>query len=257
MTSRRNVAKVEEDRALVAFELACAADEAADELERIKLALRAVRLDPYCLDARLILAEAAGGPTDEYIGELREIVALGERQLEHRFQHDRGQFWGVTETRPCMRVRLRLAEELHKANRTKQAIAEYAALMELDERDSMGNRHWLLGCYLEVGDLEGARRILKDCADETTPMIAWGAVLERFLSANEPEATALLDKARERNRFVESLLSGRHRVPEVIPNSYSPGDFSEAAICYDAQGRAWKVHPTARRWLRAQEATRK
>lgn len=254
--SRRRT-RVEDERAIQAFELACAAEETADELERIKLALRAVRLDPYCLDARVIVAEAAGGPEREFIADLQGIVALGERQLEHCFEQDRGHFWGVVETRPYMRARARLAEEFHKAGRIHEAIQHYKDLMELDERDSLGIRFPLLGCYLQVGDLEGTRKLFKDCDADFSAFFAWGRVLERFLSGDGGGAEAALKEARKLNHFAEALLSGRRRAHGFTPDSYSRGDFSEALVCYEVMGSAWKAHPAAKKWLRQMDGKAK
>lgn len=242
-----------DDRKSSAFELACSAEETPDPVKRLQLALRAVRLDPCCLDARLILAEAAGGPKREYIEELHGIVALGRRQLRHRFAADRGNFWGVTETRPYMRARARLAEVLASAGRLQEAVQHYSEMLCLDGRDSMGNRYGLVGCLLEIGDLDGVRKLLGD--DEVSSMYAWATVLERLLAQHLDEATTALEKARKLNGSAELLLSGRHRAPSELPLGYTPGDFSEAVFIYHTLGRAWKKHSNARKWLRSKDVT--
>jgi hypothetical protein len=74
-----------QDRRMIADRLFDASCDCRDEVMAIAYALRAVRLNPACLDARVLLAIAADGPTSELIEELETIVAVGEADLGPEF----------------------------------------------------------------------------------------------------------------------------------------------------------------------------
>ena len=63
------VGKPREFQQFLARELMWRTDDCPDFLLALSLAARAVRIDPACLDARLMLAMFASGPADEYIEE--------------------------------------------------------------------------------------------------------------------------------------------------------------------------------------------
>src|SRR5258707_10329166 len=89
------------DRRTMASRLVDSAVDSPDAMRALGYALRAVRLDPWHLDARVLLALAAKGPQSELIEELRTIVAAGEADLGPEFfRENRGRFWGVMESRP-------------------------------------------------------------------------------------------------------------------------------------------------------------
>jgi len=97
--------RTQEERRILSQELSFEAGECVHSSDAISLSLRAVRLNPAQLDARVLLAFAAGGPSDELIQELEQIVRIGEQELGPEcFRENRGRFWLVTDTRPYTRA---------------------------------------------------------------------------------------------------------------------------------------------------------
>ena len=219
-------------------------------------ALRAVRLDPACLDARVLLAIAAGGPASEFIEELEKIVAIGESDFgSDFFKQNRGEFWGLIETRPYMRARHHLALELYNAGRIAEAIHHFEEMLQLNPDDNQGLRYSLLGHYLEVGDLEGARRLFNTYGDEPFAMFLWARVLERYLSSDLIGAVEALQQARRQNPHVEPFLVGKAKLPKRRPDYYGIGDVTEAMTCMDTMGPAWKKHREAIQWLKKEHGS--
>src|SRR5258707_439773 len=66
------------DRRTMASRLVDSAVDSPDAMRALGYALRAVRLDPWHLDARVLLALAAKGPQSELIEELRTIAGAVE-----------------------------------------------------------------------------------------------------------------------------------------------------------------------------------
>jgi tetratricopeptide (TPR) repeat protein len=222
----------------------------------IAYALRAVRLNPACLDARVLLAIAAGGPPGEFIEELQTIVAVGEADLGPEFfKQNRGEFWGLMETRPYMRARHHLALELYKVGRVAEAIRHYEEMLQLNPGDNQGLRYLLLGHYLEIDDLDGARRLLEVYGDEPFAIFLWARVLERYLSGDLLGAVEALQAARAQNPHVEPFLVGKTKLPKNRPDYYGIGDVTEAMTCMDTIGPAWKKHREAVQWLKKEHGS--
>jgi len=252
----RATGSVNEDTAYEAQQLVYDAWEAeTDERER-ELILDALNLDPTNVDALLTLARHSGLEGEEEIELLRQIVALGEKNLgPDAFQEYAGHFWGFMETRPYMRAREELAEALRWAGRLDEATAEWEAMLELNPNDNQGVRYNLLACYLALNRLDGAQRLFgkydADCQYNT--VFAWGRVLERFLSGDLPGAAQALQVARKQNPHTQGFIKGHRQLPRRMPDSYSMGS-KEEAVCYaEALCGAWSKHPEALKWLGEQK----
>jgi tetratricopeptide (TPR) repeat protein len=245
-----------EQRQMLAHELLCAAEDADNPLDMLRSALRAVRLDPACLDARMMLMQFTAGPPEEKIEELQQIVAIGESDLGKKFfAENTGDFWLVMETRPYMRARAALALALQGLGRVDEAITHIEALLLLNPNDNQGLRYGLLGCYLEAGKFEALRKLFTQY-DEESAFFLWARVLERYLSSELDEAVSVLIKARKENHYVEDLLTKRRSLPKQQAPYYSPGDISEAVVCLDMIGTAWNRYPEALSWLAKQSPAR-
>lgn len=153
-----------------------------------------------------------------------------------------------------MRARQRLAETLMEAGQREQGIAEYEAILDLNPNDNQGVRDILLGQYLFTGRRDRVEKLLAAYAEDGSAIFTWGRVLERHSAGDLPGATAALAAARKSNRHAEKYLSGRKPPPPIQGDSYVVGDESEAAVCVECLGAAWKRHPAAMTWLRKQAA---
>ncbi|MBW2085573.1 MAG: hypothetical protein JRI54_06055 [Deltaproteobacteria bacterium] len=228
--------------------------EADDPEEVVSLVTRALELDPLCVDALMILAEMTAQSKEERISFLELIVKAGQHKLgEEYFEEHRGYFWGMIETRPYMRARFSLAEELREAERLEEAIAHYKAMLELNPNDNQGVRDILIGCYLMVGDLAGARWLLKEYEQDGGAVFNWSRVLERYLAKDTAGALAALETAREQNQFVEDYLTRKKRLPAKLPDYYSLGDKTEAIFCVSVIDLSWRRHRGAVKWLKDQK----
>lgn len=235
-----------------AQELVYDAWEAPDRKTEVRLAREALRLDPRCVDALHILAEAPGRRDEEQIAELRRIVQIAEADLGVQGVKEwRGHFWGVLATRPYMRVRAHLGEVLRDTGRLREAIREFQGMLRLNPNDNQGVRYELLGCYLAEGRLANARGVLRRYGNESSAVFAWSEVLLRWLVSDEAGARRALVRARAINPSVAKYLTGRKKPPRHSPDLYSPGGESEAIICVHEIGLAWERHPDAVHWLRA------
>jgi len=231
--------------------------EAETPAKARKLARRALEKDPDCVDALVLLADIDCRREHEYIAALQNAVAAGERSLGARFfKENKGHFWGIIETRPYMRARLQLAQLLGDEGREQEAIGHYRALLELNPNDNQGVRDVLLGCYLAVGDLDGAQRLLRQYKNDISAVFAWGRTLHRFLAGDLQGARRELEAARKCNRLVELYLTGQRKLPKSMPEMYALGSDEEAIISADLLAKAWAKHEEALHWLTEQVTAR-
>jgi tetratricopeptide (TPR) repeat protein len=240
----------EADAKYQAQELAFDAMEAKTEAQALKLTKRALKLDPDCVDALVILAGIETDSPRQLIERLQQAVAAGERSLGTAFiRENKGHFWGLIETRPYMRALAQLAGLQRSIGLNADALKTYEKILELNPNDNQGVRDPLLGLYLATGNLDGAGKLLKRYEEDGSANFLWARVLYLFLSGDEPGAAAALEFAREENCFVELYLSGRKKLPKAMPEMYSPGGEEEAILVLDNLSFAWAEHIEAARWL--------
>jgi tetratricopeptide (TPR) repeat protein len=233
-----------------AQQIAFDALEAVDKAQARKLAKRALKLDPDCVDALVLMTGLDSRTRREVIDGLQKAVEAGERSLGAKFiRENTGHFWMLIETRPWMRALGELAAALKGAGLHMDALRIYERMLELNPNDNQGVRDPLLGLYLAVDDLAGAGRLLRKYKEDSMANFAWGRVLERFLAGDRTAARAALEKARKANRFVVQYMTAKMPIPEELPEMYSPGSEEEAVLCMDAVGFAWAQHKDAIFWL--------
>lgn len=239
-----------------AQQIAFDAMEAESDAQARKLAKRALRLDPDCVDALVVMTELDARTPREIIEGLQKAVTAGQRSLGEKFiRENKGHFWLLIETRPYMRAMAQLAELLRMEGISLDAIKIYERMLDLNPNDNQGVRDPLLGLYLETGDLKGAGSLLKKYKDDGSANFQWALVMERFLAGDRDGASAALKKARKANRHIEPYLIGQKRLPKELPEMYSPGSEEEAVLCMTYLRRAWAAHREASDWIRNQSRT--
>jgi len=236
-----------------AQEIVYQAMEASTWDQKMFLVNQALDIDKENVDALLMLANAAALNRDERIEVFRNIVKTGEKRLKKKaFKELVPHFWGFIETRPYMRARLCLAEELRTAGHLEEAVVEFEGMLILNENDNQGVRYLLLPCLLALGRLDVAQALMNRFKDECdwSVVFAWCAVLLRHLSGDA--STKELSAARKKNGHMEAYLKGHRKVAKNLPDSYSLGS-KEEALCYaEPLLVAWTRYPRAKAWLISQ-----
>lgn len=225
-----------------------------DEPRAAHLCREALSIYPDCVDALTMLAEIESHWEFQYVDRLRAAVAAGRRDLGPRcFEEDRGDFWGLIETRPFMRAMFLLSLALIRWGTNEaldEAIATQEEMLDLNPNDNQGVRDWLAACYLRRRRYRDAAALFARYEGDWLAAPAWARVLHAYATQGEASATELLAPARERNSHVEAYLTGVKRRPRESPGAYSPGDEHEAASCAEMLCEAWNKHPQAKKWLK-------
>jgi tetratricopeptide (TPR) repeat protein len=148
---------------------------------RVGLAGQALATSPDCADAYVLLAQEAATSLEEATELYRKGVEAGARALGKRaFKEDVGHFWGLLETRPCMRARAGLAQCLWKAGQHDEAIAHYRDMLRLNPRDNQGIRYMLAACLLDTERDAELATLLENHADDAGAPWAYTRALLAF-----------------------------------------------------------------------------
>lgn len=223
-------------------------------------AQEALRQDPDDYEALLFLARLAASGGSERLALLRQALAAAERKLiEDKgpgvFEDLAGVFYGVRETRPYMRARMRLATELYELRRSPEALEHFAALLQLSTSDNLFARSTAAPLAVQFGDYDLAEKICEDFADDGLCWLPYTQALLHFARGEEAAARSRLEQACQVNPHVVGYLSGA-LAPEE-PTFFAPGEPSEAAVYASGAGWAWASVPGALAWLRSErELTR-
>jgi len=244
----RMIQAAPESPAEQAQELAYRAMEEPSSARARKLAEKALKLDPACIDALVIRAQTRRLGRSKFIAEMRAAVQAGERSLgEKEFSQARGHFWGILETRPYMRARRELALALLGAGQLRESAAEFAAMLELNPNDNQGVRDYLLGVYLALSDLDGAASLYRQYDDDDSAAFAWGRVFLLMLGGRRTEARKALGQAFQNNPWTAAFFFGE-RVPSD-PDSWGMGDEDEGDHAAVALLPACAEHPDIVVWI--------
>jgi tetratricopeptide (TPR) repeat protein len=204
----------------------------------------ALKLDPDCIIAHLLLVEVADGPA-EALAHARDAVAAGERALAEALADGDMHLWYQPVGRSWLQARALLAEILWQRGDRQQALAEARAILERNPGDNQGMRYILLEWLMQAGSVAEIDALLAAFDDASA---AWQFVeaLHRFRTQGPgPVAEKALFAAVAGNRHVVPMLSGKLRMPTDLPDSYALGSEDEAALY---------VHTAFAGWLKAGDA---
>lgn len=204
--------------------------EVTDPKRRVALARKALETSPDCADAYALLAEEAANSLTEALNLYRQGVEAGERALgKEAFEEDVGHFWGILETRPYMRARAGLAGCLWETGKHDESIQHYKEMLRLNPNDNQGIRDLLMPRLMEMGRDEEAEALFKQYSDDGMTSWAYARVLLDFRKMGDSEISRKSFKAAiKKNSYIPVYLLGHKKIPQSLPDYYSPGAESEA-----------------------------
>lgn len=225
--------------------------ETSDGRSRTALARRALKLSPFCADAWLILAERSTLSATDRREYLERAVKAGALALgKNGFQEYEGSFWGFLETRPYMRARHSLAEDLWQAGDSEAAIGHLREMLALNPGDNQGLRYVLLSWLLATRDDAAVEKLLREHDDEVSAFMCYTQALFAFRKSGDSEvARKAVAVAWECNSHVPALMARRGRIRVEDTGYYTLGGQDEAAYYLEEYGFAWKETPGAVDWL--------
>lgn len=153
------------DKKIDAYDYLEMAENAQTKSDAIKYAEKALKLDPHCLEADLLIAYAKSTDTESLKTNLEKVIKKGEKQLKEQGitkEADAGDFYILFETRPYMRARKSYLNLLLGQGKFKRAMEEAEELMVLCPNDNLGIRYILIALYCYFEDESKALELFKE-----------------------------------------------------------------------------------------------
>ncbi|EKN71374.1 hypothetical protein BABA_01790 [Neobacillus bataviensis LMG 21833] len=225
----------------------------SDGKQRYKFAEEALKLNPNCVDAYVILAEKTKSLEEAFFLYEKGIQA-GERELGKAFfKENKGHFWGLIETRPYMRAKLHYAEALSLLGKINEAVKQYEELLELNPMDNQGVRYSLFVAYIDSGEFKKAGHLLQQYEESSAQGLYNKLLLELHENGFTKEAEMLLKAAKKENKHVIGYLTGQKRLPAYPPEFFGFGDENEAIVYADMHLHLWGKIDGLREWLKGKK----
>ena len=236
-----------------AQEIIYQAYEKSDPKERVRMAYSALRVYPDCADAYNLLAEDEALDDAAALKSYLKAEDAGRSAVGAGFIRDnRGYLWDFIEARPYMRAMEGVANELWCTGKKNEAIKKCREMLKLNERDNQGIRYTLMRFLVEAQKFRNLAAFMDTDIFEGDNDIQWFYTKPMALfaaSGDSPGARTAVEKAINRNFHVVKYMDGHSKIPETLPDKFTPGSEEEAVI-YAANNLAlWMLIPGAFGWL--------
>lgn len=215
------------------------AEEADNEGSALKYAKKAFKLDPDNLDAERMIAAITASDQIDQMNKLERAVEHGEKVMKAKGYADDsciGEYWGITATRPFMRLRMDYMNILKENGMFRKAISECEDMIRLSENDNLGVRYTLMHLYVLMEEEEKALALHQHYdAYEETQMLLPLSVLYFKLGNLEKSADYLkrLSAAnKDLKKFLRAIENGdlERYADEMSDMGYRPFSIEELLV---------------------------
>jgi tetratricopeptide (TPR) repeat protein len=215
-----------------------------------QLALKALRMDPDCIEAY------------EYLGALEPIpetailyykngIEIGKRIFaKTHFKDSIGNFWMIHETRPFMRCMQAYADCFKDMGRYRDVVSVFEEMINLNPNDNQGVRDQLLLYLIKINEFNKYRKYDKLYKDDLGAFLSFNRALFAFKTVgSSTNSNELLQKAIGSNKYVIPRLLSKS-FSDDFPEVYGIGDENEAIYyCYFAH-QIWHETDGAIDWIK-------
>jgi tetratricopeptide (TPR) repeat protein len=215
-----------------------------------KLIKKALNLDPDNVDAYNYLA-IYSDTVEEALHLFEKAMQVGRKTLtKETFEKLKGEFWGVTKTRPYMRAKAGFAECLILLGKEELAIKHYKEMIDLNSNDNQGVRYILAPLlvkekrYREYEELK--KKFPEDIGAHLLYTHACYLYIKEGMSKNAIESLIV---AYEFNPLVIPYLIGAKKIPKELPDFIGVGDEDEALYCAAESLNMWRQTKGAIEWI--------
>ena len=233
--------------------------EKDDEQGALRLARKALRLEPDNLDAELFILNHEKLEPEDYLRRMEIALEKGKTNLEKQgfFEDDCiGEFWHMIETRPYMRLRDQYVSMLVELGKLRKAAAEAEGMIRLCTQDNLGVRFTLMHLYAALEEADAAEALLKKYSehDECQMLLALTLLYYKLDDTDKAEKyLRRLTKANKETRaFIRDLFSDQlKRKLSVIQEKggYSPFSEEELIMAYSENEDVYTGAPLFFRWM--------
>lgn len=185
------------------------AEDTTSKSKAEKYIKKALELEPDNIDAISAAVDLEDEPM-EYFRKLKEALERSDKIMEQQgFMGEDyiGNFWGVLETRPYMRLRMKYVDFLIDAGMYGAAAAEGEEMLRLSENDNLGVRYRLMHIYALLEQEEKALELHKkyDSNEETQMLLPLSMLY--FMKMDIEKAKEYLDRLSAANKDTKKFFA--------------------------------------------------
>lgn len=140
------------------------AENANAKKKKLEYLSKALELEPDNLDVSRMIAELNAKKPEELLVALSALLEKGTSLMDHGgYVRDcMGDFWGVLETRPYMRLHHSYFELLIQCGMMRKAVSEAEEMLKLCSNDNLGVRYELMHLYVYFENEDAALALHKE-----------------------------------------------------------------------------------------------
>lgn len=210
------------------------AEEAKSDADVLKYAKKALKLDPDNLDAERMVIQYSGQDEISQLQALKQAADHGKELMKQQGMDEMiGDFWGVLETRPYMRLRRAYVDALTDLGMMGRAAEECREMLRLCVGDNLGIRYTLMHLYALLEKEEEALALHQqfEAQDETQMLLPLSMLyfkLEKLEKAEE-YLKRLAAANPDTKKFMQAMNNGTaHKLmSETAEISYRPRTIDE------------------------------
>ena len=238
-------------------------EEAPTKAKAEKYIKKALELEPDNMDAISASLDMIEDSTWEYYQKLSEAVKNGTRYMEKEGLMDEdsiGEFWGILETRPYMRLLNRYADFMAEAGMMTLAARQYEEMIRLSENDNLGVRYSLMHVYAYLEQEEPALELHKkyDGYEETQMLLPLSVLYFKRGDFDKAEdyLKRLCTANKDTKKFFRAIKKDKldHYVEEISGYGYQPFTIQELIVELMENSFLFRMVPLYMEW--AYEKTR-
>ena len=233
-----HIQSFDEDEIMCADDYLSLAYEAKSKKACIANINKALELEPDNIDAKLMLIDCTAKTSIERYEQLKALVDEANQRMEDEkyFEEYTGEFWGVFETRPYMRVRHAWIQTLIVLGMLGQAVEQCEDMLRLCESDNLGVRYTLMHLYAHFESKDKALALNAKFEDDYGTITLFPLSILFFKLGDFDNALLYLKKLRKYNpdtkEFIHILLDSDYS--ELLEmgsaGAYAPRTLEELAV---------------------------
>ena len=233
--------------------------EEGDELGALRLARKALKLDPDNLDAEWFVIRYEEKDPEVTLSKIRTALESGKANLEKQGYFDKdniGHFWQIFETRPYIRLKNQYVFCLAAVGKLKLAAREAEDIIYLNEDDNTGVRFRLMHLYAALEDAKAAEKLLKKYSEHDEGPLLLAMILLYYKLDETDQAEKYLRRLtkiiKDTRNFVRDVLAGREeRILSELEQKggYCPFSEEELVMTYDENSYVYDTVPVFFRWM--------
>ena len=229
-----------------------------NEQEALRLARKALKLEPDNLDVEWFLIQREVKEPEDMVRRIELALERGKASLEKQgfFDDSAGEFWQLLETRPYMRLRDQYVVMLMAVGRLRMAAREAEDMIRLNTDDNLGERFTLMHLYAALEEAESAETLLKKFSehDEGSVLLPLTLLYYKLGDMDKAEKTLrrLTKVNKETRTFLRDMESGQYerKISKIRERGgYAPFTEEELIMMYDENEEVYNSAPLFFRWM--------